>query len=123
MTELVFVYGTLRRGCSNARFLANTEFVGYGSTVDSYSLYADRDSGLPCVVERPLTAIVGELYRVSSALLLGPLDALEEHPEVYRRKLVPVVVNGFEYAAWMYIWPHPVTDSFELIPSGNFGTD
>ena len=120
MSELVFVYGSLRAGGSNARFLANAEFVDYGSTVDLFSLYVDRLSGLPYVVERPLTAIVGELYRVSSGLLLGSLDDLEEHPDGYRRNLVPVVANGVEYDAWMYIWPHPIENSFCLAPSGDF---
>ena len=120
MSELVFVYGTLRRGCSNARFLANADFVDYGSTVDPFALYVDRDSGLPYVVEGGSAVVEGELYRVSSALLLGPLDELEEHPDVYRRNLVQVVVNGVEYDAWMYIWPHPIENSFRLIPSGDF---
>ena len=120
MTELVFVYGTLRQGGSNARFLANADFVDYGSTVDSYSLYVDRDSGLPYVVEGGLSRVVGEVYRVSSDLLSGPLDALEEHPDVYCRKLVQVVASGVEYAAWIYIWPHPIGDSFVFVESGDF---
>ncbi len=120
MTELVFVYGTLRQGGSNNRFLANAELVDYCLTVDLFSLYVDRLSGLPYVVEGGLSRVVGEVYRVPSALLWGPLDELEEHPDVYRRKLVPVVANGVEYAAWMYIWPHPIENSFCLVPSGDF---
>ncbi len=113
--EYVFVYGTLRRSFQNHRLLSRSACLGGASTRERYALYV---SEYPCVVrDQPVSPIVGEVYKVDPATLMV-LDALEEHPQVYRREKVPVVLDdGREIEAWLYFHPRP---SGRLIASGDY---
>lgn len=98
----IFVYGTLRRGFCNHHYLARAEFLGQAFTRDGFAMYVQ--AGIPSLVRhQPGEVTHGELYRVDAATL-ADLDALEEHPRVYRRELAPVVLapDGREGAAWIY---------------------
>jgi len=138
-SELIFVYGTLRKGYWNHRIIYSLfdfkdslfenkketdnkkrlkcipGFVGKGHTVNKYALYADR---IPYVKENePISNIVGELYCVPTEGI-HRLDALEKHPDWYIRKKVPIKLNsGGALLAWLYFNPNP---KGVLIKTGDF---
>jgi len=102
LTDLVFVYGTLKHGGRNHRLLAGAEYVGPARTERKYRLI---DCGpYPALVEHaaePLE-ITGELYRIAASLqpsLLPALDELEDEGVLYRRIVVPVTPLVDEAAA------------------------
>ncbi len=105
-THVVAVYGTLKQGHGNHdRFLRDAHYLGSGTTADCYPLVInglpylldDRDSGYNVEVE---------LYSVSDSLL-SRLDGLEGHPAWYRRRQIPIVLDGTGELcdAWVYLMP------------------
>jgi gamma-glutamylaminecyclotransferase len=88
----LFVYGTLKRGFSNARELEGASFEGRTSTSNGYALY--MVSGYPALVRTERGRVHGELYTVSDEQLLK-LDAFEGVPDWYRREIV-VLGDGTE---------------------------
>ena len=113
--ELVFVYGTLRRGYHNHRLIMDCEVIDIGRTVNNYAMYAN---GIPYVSENEaVSQIYGELYLVSPKILFT-LDMLEGHPSWYKRKKVPIeTLNGKIYNAWLYF---NETKTDKLIASGDY---
>lgn len=103
----VFVYGTLRRGFTNHHFMHGARLLGGARSVDRYAMYL---ADCPYLVqEEARYTVAGEVYEVSDAMLMT-LDALEEHPRVYERRRIPVVLDsGREITAWCY---------FSLVPQG-----
>ena len=97
----VFVYGTLRRGFCNHRYLRGAVLLGAGRTAKPYGLYLE--AGIPYLLEAEARyPVVGELYQVGAAVLAG-LDRLEEHPHVYERRLAEIVMDdGQTRPAWIY---------------------
>jgi gamma-glutamylcyclotransferase (GGCT)/AIG2-like uncharacterized protein YtfP len=71
--ELLFVYGTLRRGFANHEQLEGAEFVGPCVTAPAYAV--ESHAGYPVLV-RGTAAVPGELYAVGEELL-ARLDAFE----------------------------------------------
>ncbi|WP_028455073.1 gamma-glutamylcyclotransferase family protein [Chitinilyticum litopenaei] len=101
----VFVYGTLKRGGWNHRWLAGATLLGEAETVDWYTLYADAVPHL--VREEESYPVRGELYLVDYATLLD-LDELEGHPDAYCREQVRVRgPSGEELIAWVYFARRP----------------
>jgi len=115
--ELVFVYGTLKQSFPNHRLLREGRFLGRAITAEAYALFVD-DEGIPHVYpDRQVSPIHGELYEVDSQTL-ACLDALEEHPHLYRRTAVEVIAgNGQQHIAWIYLSRQ---SSGRLIPSGDY---
>lgn len=112
----VFVYGTLKKGFSNHRFLRDAVFVGDGWTVKSYALYLDEYPGV--YQGTPVSRVRGEVYEVDRGLL-ARLDALEGHPVLYRREEIDVLLDdGRTVRAWIYFYPH---DGGQLLAGGEFG--
>lgn len=113
--EYVFVYGTLRRSFQNHRLLGRSYCLGGARTRERYALYVGE---YPFVVRnQAVSRISGEVYKVDSATLMV-LDALEEHPSVYRREKVPVALDdGREIEAWLYFHPEP---RGRLVESGDY---
>ena len=99
--ELVFIYGTLRRGCwrhdllerLGAEYLGEAEAEGYTITVRG---------GAPMMVPVRGCRALGELYRV-------PRDALRELDEeevttgLYERRRIRVKAGGRAVEAWAYL--------------------
>ncbi|MBE2180195.1 MAG: gamma-glutamylcyclotransferase [Chthoniobacterales bacterium] len=103
-TDLLFVYGTLKRGLGNHRVMrdAEGEFLAEVRTEDRLPLVID---GLPYLLDMPGRGhcVEGELYRVTSAEGWARLDRLEGHPRFYRRRVIGVVEeNGRRREAWAY---------------------
>ena len=103
-TALVFVYGSLKKGFWNNRFLKGAAFLGEGHTSKLYTLV---DGGVPFAVpnEKGLP-VKGEVYEIDLSTHLGPLDWLEGHPRNYERTTVGVVVNGEMMDAFIYEMKH-----------------
>jgi len=72
----IFVYGTLKRGGRNHRFLAGQQFLGEARTAPGYTLYSLGD--YPGMVRSDHTSdqVTGELWAVDAACL-EKLDKLE----------------------------------------------
>lgn len=123
--ELVFVYGTLRRGGSNEFRMSGAEFVGRGRMEGKLHVISWYP-GL--VIECGSGWVTGDLFRVAPAHLEA-LDAfegiasLEGEESNYRRVVVPVLLEGalFEESvvAWVYEWTGPVEEE-RWIPSGDW---
>jgi gamma-glutamylcyclotransferase (GGCT)/AIG2-like uncharacterized protein YtfP len=87
---LVFVYGTLKRGCSNHHYLAGQEFIGGAATVPGYALYdLGGYPGMVALAGSP--GVTGEVWSVDGGCLAS-LDELEGLAEgLYVRQAVPLV--------------------------------
>jgi len=98
--ELLFVYGTLKRGFGNHIYLEGTRFLGRAETVEKYALY---EVGIPYVVKgEGVSTIKGEVYEVGREEL-SAIDRLEGHPRHYKREKVRVrLEDGREVEAWLY---------------------
>ncbi len=106
MKELVFVYGTLRPGASNAWRMDGGRYVGTGR-VRGKLYHIDWYPGL--VLEDGSDEVVGELFEVDGALLRA-LDVFEgastegtEKAE-YRRARVQVEMDAETLEAWVWEW-------------------
>jgi len=103
---LVFVYGTLKRGCSNNILLRKDTFIGEAFTLKSLCMFS---YGVPVVVvpsneilaDKALP-ILGEVYSVSKRSLQN-LDALEGHPRIYRRVIEKVQIGNVRTKAYIYV--------------------
>ena len=88
--KLLFVYGTLKRGCSNHHFLTGQEFVGEAHTAPGFRLF--ELDGHPGLVPRAddRNGVAGEVWAVNAAALVR-LDGLEGLAErIYRREIIPL---------------------------------
>jgi gamma-glutamylcyclotransferase (GGCT)/AIG2-like uncharacterized protein YtfP len=89
--RLIFVYGTLKRGGSNHRYLAGQKYVGDARTSPGFRL-VELD-GYPGMVSVPDDdeGVTGEVWRVDDKTL-AQLDAFEGVDEgLYRRGRVPLL--------------------------------
>ena len=81
-TDVLAVYGTLRRGDRNHMLLGDSQFVGTG-TVEGLLRHVPaaphRAYGFPVLLPMPGGRVRVELYRVVRPDILGALDALEEY--------------------------------------------
>lgn len=115
--ELVFVYGTLRRGYGNHYLLkeGGARLLDLARTARAYALYALE---IPFAVkDQAVSRLRGELYAVTPECL-ARLDELEEHPQWYCRERVAVVTDrGDNLQAWLYFYPEPRGG---LVPSGDY---
>jgi gamma-glutamylaminecyclotransferase len=103
----VFVYGTLKRGFPNHGYMTGAVFVAEARTADAYPLVVGGTWYTPYLIPEK-----GEGYRVKGEVwdvpehMMPALDRLESvHlPNGYRRKLIPVVLEGSGESAeaWTY---------------------
>ena len=118
--ELVFVYGTLRRGGSNAFRMEGAEFVGEGFVRGE--LYAiSWYPGL--VLDDHGGEVKGDVFRVGSDLLRA-LDDFEglsageiegsEYRRLEARLFLDGVATGEIVRGWVYEWIGPVADEMRI---------
>ena len=78
--NLVFVYGTLKRGYRNHRWLAGQKFIGEARTEPGYTLHALGE--YPGMIRSTADAagVTGELWQITPAVLaeLDKLEGLDE---------------------------------------------
>ena len=103
--QMVFVYGSLKRGFGNHYFLHNAKFCGITETVDS-AFRMHSMGAFPAVTETSEKGyhITGELYEVD-ADTMRELDKLEGNGVFYSRKRVRVYTVEGIIEAWMYLLP------------------
>ena len=108
MTHALFVYGTLKRGGSNHRFLAGEKFVAAARLRPGYRMF--DVGGHPGLVPDPGATgeIEGELWSVSDAALAA-LDEFEGVAEnFYRREVLPLAAPAGTVAANCYLYARDV---------------
>lgn len=118
--ELVFVYGTLRRGASNHWRMDGAGFVASGTVTGV--MY--RIDWYPGVVLGGNQRVRGEIFDVGQDQLAA-LDAFEgvSAAEVagseYRRVKTAVLTDGGEIEAWIWEWIGP-TDGARPVRDGDW---
>lgn len=111
MSELLFVYGSLKRGYWNHHYMEGCVFLGEASTyTDEMVMF---NVGFPMVVSMYdlyptddflCKQVRGELWRVDS---LERFDRLENEGSLYNRRKKTVWCTGRDVEdAWMYL-AHP----------------
>lgn len=101
---LLFVYGTLKRGCKNHRILAGQTFVAEARTAAGFRLYDLGD--YPCMVpdETDPRGITGELWRIDEATRLR-LDIFEGVSHgLFSRTSIPLAEPIDEPMAEAYVY-------------------
>lgn len=99
-TNLIFVYGSLRKQHGNHHLLKGAQFYGIFETRERYAMYVV--SGYPYVTSSENRyPIIGELYGIDDETLHN-LDRMEGHPRYYVRRETIVVQGETERTAWMY---------------------
>lgn len=99
--NLIAVYGTLKKGHGNYyNYLSDSKYVGRGETFYKYPLIV---TGLPYLIDKQDTGNLVEVdvFKVSDEVL-ADLDILEGHPRWYKRKKIPILVNGKTLNCWVY---------------------
>lgn len=115
--HLVFVYGTLKRGCSNHHVLAGQQFLGDARTIPGYRLYNLGE--YPGMIASPddTLGVLGEVWSVD-APTLARLDAFEGTAEgLYRRELVKLLPPFADHPVDTYLYAQSVAHR-RLIPDG-----
>lgn len=114
MNTLLFVYGTLKRGCSNHAFLADQQFLGLARTPPGYRLF--DLGGYPgiAMVADDRDGVVGEVWSVNTEAL-DRLDRFEGvHEGLYRRDAIPLLAPFAGKSVHAY-WPGlPITGNSDL---------
>lgn len=114
MLERLFVYGTLQRGCDNHALIAAGRRLGAAVTAPGFALI---DLGpYPGMVRRGQSAVAGELYQVTPAVLEA-LDRFEGHPWLFRRARVPLA-DGRQAFAYL-LAPEQAAGRSLLAPDGD----
>lgn len=112
--QLLFVYGTLRKGEGNYPLLENARPCGMGVTRDGFALV---DIGpFPGMIRKPGYRVVGEVYEVDERVLLN-VDRLEGHPGFYRRIRITLADGR---VAWCYLYPESESEDAMVIDSGDW---
>lgn len=122
--ELVFVYGTLRRGGSNAFRMDGAEFVGRGEVTGRLVAVSWYPGLVPGALGEWVT---GDVFEVSPEHLrkldeYEGLAAGEVEGSEYRRVRVKVYIAGQQGLlgeAWVWQWIGPV-DEAKMIRSGDW---
>ena len=95
MKSLVAVYGSLRKGLGNHRFLTSSKFLGK-DVITGFNMYSL--GAFPYVTPtKESNTIVVEVYEVNDNVFLS-LDALEGYPTFYDRMKI---TTKYGYA-WIY---------------------
>jgi gamma-glutamylaminecyclotransferase len=104
--ELLFVYGTLKRGyANNERCIKRAPFVGEAFSVGNFQM---RNIGFPVIWEDEKgTKVSGEIFEITRAQR-DRCDILEGHPRMYKREAREFLLNdGKIVTAWVYIYQNP----------------
>ncbi|HKS28740.1 MAG TPA: gamma-glutamylcyclotransferase family protein [Pyrinomonadaceae bacterium] len=115
--QLVFVYGTLRRGGVRAmpELFPRATFVGSGSVRGS--LY-DMGEYPGLQLDDSGSMVTGEVYEIDDETL-GRLDEIEA-PAHYRRTETEVSLGSYRVTCWVYLFDPDFYPEVELIASGDW---
>lgn len=109
--ELVFVYGSLKRGYGNHGFLVDQNFLGVAKTSES-NFYMVSLGAFPATIRHESgKKITGEVYEVDEQTFKS-LDQLEGQGSLYsRNKEMFDLQNGKKVEAWIYLMPRQIANS------------
>ena len=105
----IFVYGTLKRGMYNQKFIPQSMIANmWNATLDG-DLYTVKGATFPAVINlNSGNTVYGELYEIKDeyiAHVIEQCDYLEGHPVLYKRTLVQVQDEyGNYHDAYTYIF-------------------
>jgi gamma-glutamylaminecyclotransferase len=106
MTNLFFVYGTLKKNYGNHTLLKGCKYLGKALTLNNYTVY---HMGFPqAMLYSDGLPLLGELYDVPSPEVVESLDRLESNGYFYTRAVRDVkIIDFFEekVKAWIYEVP------------------
>jgi gamma-glutamylaminecyclotransferase len=114
VNTLLFVYGTLKRGCSNHAQLAGQTYVGPARTQPGYRLF--DLGGYPGIVVMPedREGVTGEIWSVA-ADALQRLDAFEGvHEGLYRREAIQLQAPYADQKIQAYVSALPIIGRQEV---------
>lgn len=114
MRTRLFVYGTLKRGCSNHPQMAGAHFLGLARTPPGYRLY--DLGGYPALVGTPedVSGVVGEVWSVDPDGL-DRLDRFEGvHEGLYRRETIVLLPPFADRPVDVYVSALPVVGRTDL---------
>jgi gamma-glutamylcyclotransferase (GGCT)/AIG2-like uncharacterized protein YtfP len=112
-TELVFVYGSLKAGYHNDRFLQTAKLLGKAISPPRFALL---DLGMFPAAIRGEHILTGEIYEVDAKTMRN-LDRLEGNGRMYQRELCPFRLGGKQVKAWIYVYLHD--DGFDPVLEPN----
>ncbi len=105
--ELLFVYGSLKKGFDNHNLLTKyAKRIGKSITIGKFGMFEDSFGNYPYLIPVPKMRIHGELYLIERKELLDKLDQFEGAPEYYERKKILVKSHRGTHRAFVYIQPH-----------------
>lgn len=112
------VYGTLRNSFHNHYLLEGADYLGTHTLPETAGFRMVSLGGFPAVSETTLkgTPIVVEVYRLRDKTQLDACDALEGHPNWYKRSKIHTPWKS----AWMYLLPTSLTLSKDPVASGDW---
>ena len=122
------VYGTLRRGEPNDRFLDGATDLGVGLVAGrlyEMPVSADRLYAYPSLVLDQTGDVVVELYSLPDAAMLATIDRLEafdpadETGSEYIRQRVRIRAGPVD-RAWIYVYHGPPESMGPTIPGGDW---
>lgn len=98
--ELLFVYGSLKKGFDNHRILEKSaKRLGKAKTVSKFGMFEDSFGNYPYLISEPIYKIEGELYKINRKELLEKIDEFEGAPDYYQRKKIRVQSHhGIKFA-------------------------
>jgi gamma-glutamylaminecyclotransferase len=107
MSERIFVYGTLKRGLSNHRYLAGQRFVGEARTEPVYRMV--DCGGYPGMfpVEKDGVSVRGEVWEVDDQCR-RQLDVLEDVAVglyALEAAILMAPFDGGDVLTYVYLWP------------------
>ncbi len=108
MSVLLFVYGTLKRGCQNHAQMAGQTYLAEARTLPGFRLF--DVGGYPGLVLWPddLNGVEGELWEVDASAL-ARLDAFEGvDAGLYVRRPLPLQAPHAGLVVQGYVYPSPV---------------
>ena len=104
---ILFVYGTLQRGCTAHEMLAlrDASFLGK-ALLDGFALY--NLGPYPGIIPDTKESVLGEAYRIDQ-FTLDALDQYEGEGTLYNRYLTDIrLQNGDMMKAFAYVYNYPV---------------
>jgi gamma-glutamylcyclotransferase (GGCT)/AIG2-like uncharacterized protein YtfP len=126
--DLLFVYGTLRRGSGtemHRRLAAEAEFVSPATFRGRLFLVGDYPGA--ALSDTATDIVHGDLYHLDQPET--SLDWIDQYercgdrfpaPQEYIRRIAPVCLpDGSVRQAWLYLYNHPV-EGFTRLSSGDF---
>lgn len=107
MKELMFVYGTLKRGFRNHHLIKNSKFIGDG-VIKGYAMY-DLGS-FPGIKKDENEEVKGEVFEIDQNTLKR-VDQLESEGYLYIRTRADVHLEGEIIKAATYVYNRGVINA------------